>query len=109
MRRIFMRALAIGGLVALLNGVAAPAAPALAGGTSGTEGCFPGSTCLPAGVCVVRDIVSPPVVVIGTGSGKFNIVVTNPSEQLLARCSGGGTASLEDEIPVDAADSSYGG
>ena len=91
--------------------MAASVTPALAGtgGGAGNEGCGVGSTpCLPPGACAVRDITDPPVVLIGNGSGKFNIVVSKPSQLLLADCQDG-KLGLDFEIPVDADDSPHNG
>ena len=89
--------------------MAASVTPALAGtgGGAGNEGCGVGSTpCLPPGACAVRDITNPPFVVIGTGNGKFNTIVSRPSKELLENCADG-TLGLEYEIPVDADDNAY--
>lgn len=101
MPRVAKRPLTV--VLLVVSIMAASVTPALAGSAGGTEGCIPG-TCLPPGACAVRDLITPPVVVIGTGSGKFNIVVSKPSQQLLADCQDG-KLGLEYEIPVDANDS----
>ena len=106
MRRVPKRPLTV--VLLVVSIMAASVTPALAGSAGGTEGCIPGFTCLSPGACAVRDFTDPPVVLIGNGSGKFNIVVSKPSQLLLADCQDG-KLGLDFEIPVDADDSPHNG